>query len=296
MSEPTGLSRGQRVTRIAGFILGTALLVLAIGYAARGVDVSVLRVAPGWMFAALAGLVVVNLLLTAGLFWSVTRSLHPTPRVGLRTMTALLAVSGVLNYIPVVRAGLWGRAAYLKKYHGLAVRDSVFILGVVLALAVVVLGVGGLVLIAVPEAYHGAALGGVMIVLSLAGPPLAARVLRCAAGSVAWVPLRVMDWIASASRLWLCFAIVAEPIGVGDAMLLASASLLVKLTGLTPNGLGLSEWVVAALSAAMMPIDTATAAGAALVDRTVEVGVALIAGAAGAWWLRREMKNTKPLA
>lgn len=295
MQDQAIVNRSQRAKRAAGAVAGFLLLTLAIGYAVRGVDLSVLRRASPGAFVALAGLVAANLLLTAGLFWSVTRSFGTTPPVGLKTMTALIAVSSVLNYIPVVRAGLWGRAAYLKKYHGLPMRQSVVILAVVLALALVVLGGGGLTLLLMPESSRWMIGGGLLIALSLATPAIASRMLRRpTVGSMGWIPLRAIDWIISAGRLWLSFAILAEPIGPGDALLIASASLLVKLTGLTPNGLGLSEWVIAALSATLMPIETATAAAAALIDRTMDVTVMIVAAAAGTWWLKRDTQRRMP--
>ncbi|MBB6431105.1 hypothetical protein [Algisphaera agarilytica] len=284
--------RPLNVRRLIGFLVGVVLLGLAIGFALRGVELSVLGEAAAWEFAALGGLVVLNLLLTSLLFWGVTRPFAPVPEVGCRTMAALLAVSGVLNYIPVIRAGLWGRAAYLKKFHGLAVKDSLLILGVVLGLAVSVLGTVCLVLLLLPgETGWWACVGALAVQTFMSGRVWGKALRRPAVGAWMWVPLRTLDLAAAAGRLWLAFGIVGVELTWTDAVLLASATLVVKLVGLTPNGLGLSEWVVAALSAAMMPIGTATAAAAALVDRTVEVGVMLLAGAAGAWWLKREASN-----
>lgn len=292
MNESARLSRGQQAKRIAGWVLGLVLLTLAVGYAVRGSDVSVVARAPWWGFASLAGLVVVNLLLTSALFWSVTRSFPAKPTVGFATMSALIAVSGVLNYIPVVRAGLWGRAAYLKKFHGLALRDSVVILAVVFGLALGVLGAAVLLVVLSPSAWAGwCVAGGLLLLTPITAAMWRAVLRRPLVGGWVWVPLRSLDLAAAAGRLWLAFGVVGVELRWTDAALLASATLIVKLAGLTPNGLGLSEWVIAALSAAMMPIETATAAAAALVDRTVEVGVALLAGAAGAWWLRREIKT-----
>lgn len=292
MSGVPGPVRAKGLRHALGLLLGVGLLGLAVWYALAGADFAVMGEASPWVFASLAGLVVVNLLLTAGLFWSVTRSFMPSPAVRLSTMTALLAVSGVLNYIPVVRAGLWGRAAYLKKFHGLAVRDSVLILGVVLGLAVAVLGTVSVVLLVLPGGVKWWACAAALLVQSAIGPRVWSKALRRpTAAAWMWVPLRSLDLAAAAGRLWLAFGVVGVELSWADAVLLASATLIVKLIGLTPNGLGLSEWVVAALSAAMMPIEAATAAAAALVDRTVEVVVMLIAGAIGAAWLKRQVKK-----
>jgi len=283
-------SRSKQLRQAAGYGVGVALLGFAIFYAVRGVEWSAVSQTSTWVVAALAGLVLLNLLLTAGLLWSVTRSFAAEPAVGFWTMAALIAVSGVLNYIPLVRAGLWGRAAYLKKFHGLAVRDSLLMLGVVLGLAVAVLGTVSLVVLVLPGDVAWWACGAALLVQTFVAPRAWGRALRRpTAGAWIWVPLRTLDLTAAAGRLWLAFGVVGVELTWKDAVLLASANLIVKLVGLTPNGLGLSEWLIAALSAAMMPIAAATAAAAALVDRAVEVVVVLIAGAAGGAWLRREM-------
>ena len=98
----------------------------------------------------------------------------------------------------------------------------------------------------------------------------------------AWIPLRTLDLAAATGRTALAFAAVGQPLTVGQATLLASSATLVRLTGLTPNGLGLSEWVVAGLAAALSPVDAALAAAAALLDRAIEVAVSVAAGGVGA--------------
>lgn len=283
-------------------VLGLVLLGLAVGYAVRGADFTAIAQTPPWVLAALLGLVAINLLVTAGLFWSVTRSFTVTRPVGYLTMAALVAVSGVLNYIPLIRAGLWGRAAYLKKFHGLAVRDSLITLGVILGLSVAVLGTVSLMLLAfAPSRLSVWACGGALAVQTVLLPwtwgrakgrlGFMSQAVGVGGAAVWWVPLRALDLAAAAGRLWLVFGVLGFELLWTEAVLLASANLVVKLVGLTPNGLGLSEWVVAALSAAMMPIETATAAAAALIDRTAEVLVLLLSGGLGAVWLKREAGN-----
>lgn len=284
--------RSKRLRHASGFVVGLVLLGLAMGYAVRGVEWSVVTQTSPWVVAGLAGLVLLNLLLTAGLFWSVTRSFTADPAVKFGAMLSLIAVSGVLNNIPLVRAGLWGRAAYLKKYHGLAVRDSLLTLGIVLGLAVSVLGTMSLVLLVMPGPTAGWACAAAILFQAAIAPRAWAKALRRpTAGAWMWVPLRTLDLAAAAGRLGLAFSVVSVELTWTNAVLLASANLIVKLVGLTPNGLGLSEWVIAALSAAMMPIEAATAAAAALIDRAVEVAVMLIAAAMGAAWLKREATN-----
>lgn len=290
MSEPEA---GRRWKRWLGYGLGGALVLLAAGFAVSGVDWGVLRTASPWNFGAMAGLVGVNFIFTGLLFWSVTRTFDATPAVGRSRMIGLIAVSGLLNYLPVVRAGLWGRAAYLKKHHALPVRQSLVILGVVLALTAVVVGGSGLVLLVCPAGVRWPVATGVLIVAtgftSVAGRRLLRR--RVVAGWT-WVPLRVVDFAAAAGRLWLAMSVVGQPVGAADVAVLASASLLVKIVGLTPNGLGLSEWVVVALSMAVTPIEASVAAAAALIDRGAEVLVSVAAGGASLVALKTSADKT----
>lgn len=283
--------RGRRIWRGATLAAGVALLVAAAVYAAWGIDWTVLRQADPWQAAALAGLVALNLALTGLLFWSITRSFDAVPPVGPGRMVALICASALLNYLPLLRPGLVGRAAYLKVKHNLPVRQSVLILAVVLALAVVVLPVSALVLVAVPANTAGVrwwALVVSWVVLSAATGPVARQLLRRqVAQPWQWVPLRAADMLVSAARLWLAFNIVGAPIGYAEAVVAGAASLLVRIVGLTPNGLGLSEWVVAVITPLVAPVSTAAGAAAALVDRVVELLVVLVAGAVGTVGLRK---------
>ncbi|MEL7087004.1 MAG: hypothetical protein AAGL98_00945 [Planctomycetota bacterium] len=286
MSKPEA---GQaRWRRRLGYGLGGGLLALAVGFAVSGVDWDTLRSASPWALAALAGLVGVNYFVTGLLFWNITRTFDAEPTVRATRMIGLIAVSGLLNYVPVVRAGLWGRAAYLKKHHGLPVRQSLIILGVVLALTAVVVGGAGLVMMLGPASWRWPALAGGLLLATVITPTLAERLLRRpVAAGWAWVPLRTIDFAAAAGRLGLALAIVGQSADAAEVLVLASASLLVKIAGLTPNGLGLSEWAVVALSAAVTPIEASAAAAAALLDRGAEVLVSIALGGTALVWLRK---------
>lgn len=279
------------------YALGVLLVLLAGAMAWPGVDLTALKQAPGWSFFAIGGLVLLNLVLTAALFWSVTKSFDAQPPVPLGRMTTLIALSGLLNYIPVIRAGLWGRAAYLKARHGLPVHQSVEILGVVLALAVLVLGGVSVGVLVFPAAHRWLLLAGLLLLLTAATPILAnAFFWRPIRGGWVWVPLRTLDLAVTAGRLWLALWVLGVQAGPGEVLLLASGSLLVKLTGLTPNGLGLSEWAVAAMSAELTDIAAPVAAGAALLDRGIEVLVSLTAGGVAAWVLSRDRGSAEAVS
>lgn len=280
----------RRLGRAAGWALAVALLAAAVAAAWREVDPTVLLRAEPWPLAVLLAAVAVNLWLTAMLFWVVTRSFDARPTVGIGRMTALIAASHLLNYLPLVRAGLVGRAAYLKARHALPLRQSVVILGVILALAVVVFAAAAAVLLAMsrtPAPARWAALLGLWLVLAALTGAVSRRLLRRPVRwPWAWVPLRAADLFVAALRMWVAFAVMDVPVAYTEAVIIAAGGLLVRLVGLTPNGLGLSEWVVAALAAALTPVATAAGAAAALLDRAAEVLVTGVAGLAGLWWLR----------
>ncbi len=277
----------RHLRRWIAYGLAVLLIALAVVFAVRGVDLSTLsRAAPSDLLL-IAAAVLVNLAVTGLLFWAVTRPFDAMPPVGPWRMIELITLSGLLNYVPVVRPGLWGRAAYLKARHGLPVRQSVLILAVVLALAAAVLGLVSVVLLTLPPAARWWVLAASLLVLTLIAPPIAQRVFkRPMPWAWTWVPLRFLDLLVAAARLVLAFAVVGQPLSYDAALVIASASLLVKLSGLTPNGLGLNAWVVAAVATATGGLDPAVGVAAALVDRAVEVLVMIPAGGLAAWRLR----------
>lgn len=284
-TSPTGW---RRIVRIMGLVVAVALLAAAVWVATAQVDWTVLREASPWQLATVGAAVVVNIGLTAALFWTITCSFDTRPAVDLSRMAALIAVSNLLNYLPLIRAGLFGRAAYLKAKHQLPLHQSVVILAVVLVLAVVVLGAATVVLLVVPAGWRWWVLVGVMLVLTGVTRPTGQWLLRRPLVSPGWwVPLRVADTLVSAFRLWVAFSVMGVPISYTDAVVIGAGGLLMRLIGLTPNGLGLSEWAVAGLTSALTPVSTAAGAAAALLDRAVEVVLMSAAGLAGAWFLRR---------
>ncbi len=295
--DAPGPAAGPRGVRgWVGALLAGALLVAVCVFALRGLNSAALadHVARGGVtLPALIGtLVGLNLLTTAWLVGSVTACFGPRPMVSSGQMLRLIAASQLLNYLPALRAGLVGRAAYLKKYHGLRLRDSGYVLVLTLGLTASTLAVAsvGPLLVAALDAdprwaWAGSALG--LVVLTLAVTAATRRLPGVGRRSWFWVPLRTLDLAAVTGRTALAFAAVGQPLTLGQATLLASTATLVRLTGLTPNGLGLSEWVVAGLAAALAPVDAALAAAAALLERGIEVAMSVVAGLWALMGLRR---------
>lgn len=293
--------------RLAGWILAGGLLAAA-GWWAReplwaAVSSLTLEDAPPVLGMAVS--VAAALVLAAELFGLALRLFPHDPPVSRGRMLRLVAVSAVLNFLPLPRAGAWGRAAYLKAKHGLSLRASLVTLGMVLGVSVAVFAVvaGTLVLTgSFSDAARLSAAAGGVVGLSLACG-LVSRAHRRAApvrggarpglgeghlgeGHLAeghlwaWPLLRAADLVLGALRLTLACGVVGAPLSLPDALLLASGGLLARLVGLTPNGLGLSEAVVTALAAVLTPLETAVVAAATLLDRVVEVAVVALAAAA----------------
>ncbi len=275
-------STRKRLIKLAALAGGVVLTCAAIVVAARGVDWSALSAAEPWQIAVLLAAVAGNLLITGLIFWVITLSYDATPRVPARVMFWLIAASALLNYLPL-RPGLLGRSAYLKMKYNLPIAQSVMILGIVLALgAGVLLGAGALVLFTpdawLPIAAGVAAVAATAIVWAVA--PLVLR--RPIVAGWSWAPLRLVDLAFATLRLWVAFAVIGHAVGVGDAVVLAAAGMLIAMAGLTPNGLGLREWAIAILAGLLGGADAteaaAIAAAAALVDRAAEVVVVAIVG------------------
>jgi len=294
------LSVYRRVPRWVWWAVGAVLVIAAVAVALSGVQWGALREAGPWALPGIAGLVVLNVLLTGTLFWAVTLPFDARPTVTWWLMIKLVAASALLNYLPL-RPGLIGRAAWLKASHGLPVRQSVLILLAVLAVNAVVLGVVLAVVLLVPVSAGIAEPGvaqevgwrpwiaaGALIVTSLLARPIAGLFLRrpCR-GAMWWVPIRVADLIAGVARLHLAFLAVGADVGL-DAVLVASvAGSVISMVGLTPNGLGLKEWAIAGLAPLLDPVGASVAAAAAVLDRAVEALTVSVAGGAAVGMLRR---------
>ena len=278
-----------RITWLA-LAIGIVLLVGAILMAATEVNWEQLRQAEPWQIAAMVGLVFTNLLLSGLLWWSVTLSFDAKPRVALGRMLALVCASSLLNYLPL-RPGLVGRAAFLKMKHNLSIRQSMWILAVILVLSIVVLGLAAAIVAWVPAAIQYEVSLALLLLLTMGVPVVAGVMLkRKIIRGWLWVPLRTADLLITALRLWIVFQISGSPIDYPHAVFAASAGLFVSLLGITPNGLGLREWAIAgATSAATGHVGFA----AAVIDRGVE---AIVVTITGLWAMQRvslEREDTK---
>lgn len=273
--------------RALGLALGLLLLGGAIAFALGRADWAQLqRAAPAQAFQ-LAGAILVNLFLTALLFWVVTLSFDAKPAVGLGRMLALISASALLNYLPL-QAGSIGRAAYLKLRNDLPLRQSVLI-QLIIAVITMVVPLSVVLVMLTPGPVRGLAAlivaGGVV---GLTKPAAEALLRRKVVAAWSWMPLRLADLSFTALRMWIAFAMIGQPASYLQALAIAAAIMVVNLVSLTPNGLGFREWVAAAVSALAGAGLGPAGVLATLVDRAVEAVVFIGVGLLASVWLRRD--------
>jgi hypothetical protein len=287
----TGAGRWQLAARLAALAVGLALLAWSVHYAGRQVDASVLRQADPAAVLGIAAAVLANLVLTGVLFWLVTRPFDARPTVGLVPMTALIAASALLNYLPL-RPGLLGRAAYLKVRHDLPLRQSAMIFVIVSLLSGFILTATVLVVVGqvggTPVRSLLLGLVGLLLLSPLSGV-LGGRLLRRPMpGAWAWVAVKTADMLVNGLRLWLAFQIVGEPVPYALAVAMSAVGMVANfLVPLIPNGLGVREWLVGGMTALLLPLQAGTGVAATLVDRAVEAVVCVLVGLPATVWLRR---------
>lgn len=296
----------HRLRRITGYILGAALLIACIVVAVQQGDWAALGEAPPHIITALLGLVAANVVLSGLVFSFITRPFEPPGRrVGLVEMQALIAASTLLNYLPL-RPGLIGRAAYLKRGHGITYRASGGVLVVVLVISAIAYAVGlatalwtaptdgrsTLVRVFFTVAIPAAAAAAVAIVHRASQRRTIPGVVENAA--TAMLP-RAGEMVLTALRLSLVFGVIGQAIEMREAVILATCGMFITLVGLTPNGLGLREWLYGAIAASGFfsgDVEGGLQLGltAALVDRAAEAAVVVPAGLMSMVYLKRRAR------
>lgn len=269
--------------------MGVALVLLAaaVAMAVRQTDLQVLWQAPIWVWLMFGVLIAGNLLLASLMFWVVTLSFDASPRVGLGRMTMLVTASALLNFLPF-RPGLIGRAAILRTHHNLPLKQSMWILLVVLATGGLVSLCLGLAALFITNLWVlGVTLACLTAALTLSTGPLACALLRrTVVMAWLWVPIRVADALLASLRIWLAFWVMGHPLDARQALIAGSAGLIIAMVGLTPNGLGLKEWAIALISQSLAATTVQLGLAASLVDRSMEAITLIVLGLIALWMMR----------
>ena len=290
-------------------LLGAAVLVIVRNGDAVLASLHAARNAPAWMLA-LAVIAPLANIVAVSLSFSVLTGRYG--RVGVREMGALITSAWMLNMLPL-RPGLIGRVGYHKAVNGIAVRDSVKVLVQAIACngAAMVMALGCALLAArlgLRAWEMGTLLGLPAVVLGATG-----LIMRKAGIGAAWsglasqpwrwvmaTALRYVDIVVWVGRYALAFAILGSPLSLVGATVTALAS---EAAMLSPVQLGLREWVVGVTSAAFagdigVGGEAAVVARGLLADmlnRGIEIAVALPVGLLAAGWIMRRLQAARGL-
>jgi hypothetical protein len=295
IAAPARLGRILRSRRrLLGSIAGIALLVAAVWAAAGDAEAwrAVASARADWRLWGVAiSLPALNWLVISLSFWAL---LSRYGRIEATEMTALIGSAWLLNYLPM-RPGLVGRLAYHKIVNQIPVRAAA---GVTI-LGMVATGFGALLLLAVAGAL-GADAGGGAWTLGLVLPAVilgAGTLALWARGGELWrlgvvLALRYVDVLIWAGRYVVSFALIGSPIAVETALALAIVSQIAMLVPIAGNGLGLREWAIGLTAAYLTAVDPQAGLAADLVNRAVEVLVAVPVGLLSARVVSRRLKAT----
>ncbi len=296
--------RPKRWRQVAGFVIGSLLLIAAV-WAVASQDTRAtwepLRGAPAWMVAAAFLLPFLNWMLMSATFSALMK---PHGAVGRAEMAALIGASWLLNYLPM-RPGLLGRVAYHKAVNRIGVPASLKAVGGNIGAGFAAMGLGALVaasagLRAVPSFAWVDRWPGVVAasaLLPLLGACVGAGALRSPvvrSWTIASL-LRYMDLLVWAARYAIVFRMIGRDVDLFGAIAIATVSQAASLVPIAGNGLGLREWAVG-LTAAALPAWIAGDMGrevglaADLVNRAAEVAAAVPVGMASVWWLVRRRR------
>ena len=297
--RPGRESPATRTRRIVGAAVAAALLGAAAWavWSQRPVldeALLALRDAPAVLVVGALALPLLSWLATSLTFWLLSRRYA---RVPAGDMFLLIGTAWLLNHLPF-RPGMIGRVAFHKKYHGMAVRDSVRVMISAMALSGVSLAMLLAVALAVARVEQT-----VMQVACLAAPTavagLAAGLAR-AAGMSWWreaaaLAVRSLDMLGWVGRYAIVFALVGESPSIERVVVVAAVCQAAMVVPITGNGLGLREWAVgltfAALATGMREQAAAIGLAADLVNRAAETLLAVPVGLGCSWGVARVVRR-----
>ncbi|MFI4854907.1 MAG: lysylphosphatidylglycerol synthase domain-containing protein [Phycisphaerales bacterium JB065] len=290
----------QRAVRIRGAFLGLLLLAAAVAAivsrrsATERVSDAFLN-APTWMFMALALSVAITPLLTAAVFWILTRRYG---RVGFGEMGSLILAAWLLNYLPLW-PGMFSRVAYHRLVNGIPVRDSARVIVQAGAVSGIAAGLVGVLVLAValPLGITGWSAATVGVSGGMICAALALVTCRSAKMPHMWryfgtTAVRTLELSVWALRYALAVRIVGGEVSADGALTIAALVQIAVLLPIAPNGIGVREWAVGiAASGFAIGIAAETGLAAGLLDRGMEVLVAVPLGLMAAGWLARRRKQ-----
>ncbi|MHC4996135.1 MAG: lysylphosphatidylglycerol synthase domain-containing protein [Planctomycetota bacterium] len=275
--------------RWLAYVVGFALVAWCVYVAYAQTDWSRVRDAEPVTMLYLALLIVVSMGANAYLFALLTKPFEQPDRpVLMREWIALITASSLLNYLP--KAGMLGRIAYLKKFHGVTLKANGFVL---LALGAGTCGVYLLMLgltvwrRELDAVWWGGLVGGLAFGTAISYPLLkigvgrvdGAALHRGALPAVAlWYAVRTLDTFFFAGRVYFAAQIFGQPVGLDAALAVGLARNFLVMISPIAGGLGLSEWGSATVSKLYGAMTVDEGIGVMLVDRATEVIVFVLTG------------------
>lgn len=313
-------------------ILGLLLVIAAVWYVFQQPDLltrawTALKAQPWQMIALLLALPLVNWLLSAILFWVLTRQFA---KITLSEMTMLIGSAWLLNVLPM-RPGLLTRVAYQSVVHKMSMKQNLIVVvygSITTLLSIVIVVFGLLITLGVmrisllPSDAAGRILGATLLLLT-AAIAIAAWMLATSpkpsptgvhgqqprkfqAPIATWrvltaTVMRMIDFASWTVRYYLAFAALGKPIDWSEASAVAIVSLLV---GLLPVQMGPREWAVGLISSVLPSFRSSNGAvgGSAitspasgltvdLFNRALELAVSLPIGLVCTWMVSRRLKQ-----
>jgi len=294
----------RRRRAIIGGIVGLALVVAAlVAVALRRHELAsawdALTIAPAWMVALALVSPLLNLVFVSLALWIITAKHGP---VRPAEMLALVCGAWLLNYLPM-RPGMFGRIAYHRKVNNIPISTSAALL--VLSMGLTATAIALLVVLGLALRWTDSLAIEISIIAGTGGAiGLASLILGLTQGPwriAAAIFLRYLDTLVWVTRYWLVFHMVGHALSFEQACAIAAVSQAATAIPISGNGLGLREWAVGLSMAAlpswfMEPGATsaqATALGLAgdLVNRGVEMAVAVPVGLIGMAWVARRLRQ-----
>ena len=249
------------------------------------------------------------------LFWLVTRPFVTTRRLGFFTMQGLIAGSALLNYTPF-KAGLIGRVAYLRHFHGVGLRAALVTLALIVVVFLMSCSIAFLITAWRPESsvIWGAAIVIAFAGLTVLGAPLLgvliptnvavdSRMRTSRTWQTGFLALcfitQLLSLAVTTVRWWLVFRIMGKPTSLADSWLAALVHTITVMGG-PANGLGFREWLIGfaaqrGLFSAEAQLNLSTGMAVSLVDRALEAIIIIVLGLFGLVLVRRGLQAEKDL-
>jgi len=298
----------SRWPKLVAFVVGAGLAALAVRTCIREQNVLADALArllqePPTRLLLIAALPLLGLVLTSEVFRLITCRFG---RVERSEMLALISAGTLLNYLPLW-PGLLGRLAYHRTVNKISVRSSAVamiwanVLAAVASVSVLLLvlacslAVGGDHLLFVVAAAAPVGLLALAAAYARARPPAPdPQVWRL----ILALAIRFAELNVWAARYLVCFGLMGVPVSWGGALAIAGVTGVTSLVPLTGNSLGVREWVVG-LAAPLLPaallqqhgLTTPLALGADLLNRGIELTIALPCGLIGAAIIARRLRT-----